>query len=279
MSMPFLSETVFSPSLTPVRLAATSNIAGSYYNGPNNNGVFATLTLSGTSLTVDNVQCVVGDRLLLVEQDLEFQNGVYIVFNIDLNNSKVVLQRASDQQNIEQIKSGQYVSVSAGAANAGAVYSLIEPKPLQLGVSPVLFKPSGPSGLFKVTVTLTPAQLMSMYNTPILLLPAPGPKLAYFNLVSLGAYDFVTTPYNANAGALVLQIGNAPHGAGLAIASMNFTGFTDQTVSTFAFGNQGGSQIVSDTENQPVYITNTTAALSGGDDPVTLNLLFISVVI
>ncbi len=279
MSMPFVSETVFSPSLTPVRLATTANVEGSYYNGPNNNGVFATLTISASSLTIDNVVCVVGDRILLLEQDLLFQNGVYVVFSIDPNNSKVVLQRASDQQNIEQIKSGQYVSIAAGDANAGGVFTLVEPKPLQLGVSPMLFKASGPNGIFKVTPTLTPDQLMSMYESPILLLPAPGPKESFFALFTLGAYDFVTTPYDANAGSIVAQIGNAPHGAGLTLASYTCTGFTDQVVSTFAFGDGGGSTVVSDSENQAVYLSNTVAPLTGGDDPVTLNMLFMRVIV
>lgn len=269
------SQTVFSPWLTPVRVVATLDVVGVYLNGPNNNGVGATLVVS-TPLTIDGVVCNLGDRVLLANQASSFQNGVYIVENIS---SSVTLQRAADQQSLEQIQVGQYMSVAAGSVNAGVIYSTVEPKPQQLGVSPILFRPSGPAGVFKVTATFTPTQLMSMYATPILILPPPGVKQSLFNLITIGAYDYVTTPYNANAGKLVLQFGNAPFGAGTHAAEIDFTGFTDQVVSTLGFGNQGGSSIVSVTENQPIYLTNTVAPLSGGDGLVTLNMLFTNLVV
>ncbi len=95
-----LSQTVFSPWLTPVRLVSTSNIAGTYYNGPNNNGVGATLTVAASSLTIDSVACAVGDRVLLQTQTTTYQQGIYIVESIG---STVVLQRSADQQSIELV--------------------------------------------------------------------------------------------------------------------------------------------------------------------------------
>ena len=77
-----VTETVFSPWLTPVRLASTSNVAGTYSNGPNNNGVGATLTIAASSLTIDSVVCVVGDRVLLHTQTNTYEHGVYVVKSI-----------------------------------------------------------------------------------------------------------------------------------------------------------------------------------------------------
>ncbi len=129
------SQTVFSPWLTPVRLVSTTNIVGTYSNGPTNNGLGATLT-TASPLVVDSVTCNLGDRVLLVGQTAGYQNGVYVVETVG---SSVVLQRAADQQNLEQIQVGQYLSVAAGTVNAGTFYTMVEPKPLQLGVSAVVW--------------------------------------------------------------------------------------------------------------------------------------------
>jgi len=137
------SEYVFSPWLTPVRLVQTSNLAGTYYNGPNNNGVGATFTVAASSLTVDSVVAAVGDRILFIDQTSGFQNGIYVVESIG---STVVLQRAFDQQNLEQIQTGQYVSVKGGSVNGGSIFTVIEPRPQQLGVSNIVYSSEPASG-------------------------------------------------------------------------------------------------------------------------------------
>src|SRR5690349_1175895 len=98
------------PGLTPVRVVSTSNVSGTYSNGPLNNGVGATLTIAASSLTVDSVVVEVGDRILLQAQTSANQNGIYVVNSIA---STVVLQRSADMQSIEQIRAGQFVSVAA----------------------------------------------------------------------------------------------------------------------------------------------------------------------
>ena len=138
-----LSQTVFSPWLTPVRLVSTANIAGTYYNGPNNNGVGATFTIAASSLTIDSVLCAVGDRVLLQTQTTTYQQGIYIVQSIG---STVVLARAEDQQDIEQLKAGEYVSVGAGALQAGNIFTLIEPLPQNIGVDPFIFSEAPVTG-------------------------------------------------------------------------------------------------------------------------------------
>lgn len=141
-----LSQTVFSPWLTPVRLVSTSNIAGTYSNGPNNNGVGATLTIAATSLTIDSVACAVGDRVLLQTQTNTWEQGIYIVKEID---ATVVLERSSDQQSTEQMKSGQYTVAGAGTVNAGSFFTLVEPLPNRIGVDSINFMatPSSTSGV------------------------------------------------------------------------------------------------------------------------------------
>jgi len=138
-----IAQFVFSPWLTPVRVVATTDVAGTYYNGQSNDGVGATLTIAASSLTVDSVVLVVGDRVLLQAQTNDNENGIYIV---KLIAATVVLQRAADQQSIEQLKVGQYVSVAAGAVNAGNFYTLIEPLPAILGIDDLFFNADPSAG-------------------------------------------------------------------------------------------------------------------------------------
>ena len=137
------SQTVFSPWLTPVRLASTSNIAGTYSNGPTNNGVGATLTIAASSLTIDSVAVEVGDRVLLQTQTNTYEQGIYVVRAIA---SSVILERSDDMQSIEQMKAGQYVAVGAGSTHAGNFYTLVEPLPQFIGVDAIVFNADPSAG-------------------------------------------------------------------------------------------------------------------------------------
>jgi hypothetical protein len=134
-----LGQTVFMNALTPVRVVAVTNVAGTYYNGPSNNGVGATLTVAASSLTIDSVVVAEGDRVLLQNQTTAYQNGIYVVKDIG---STVVLQRSDDQQSIEQMKPGQFTVVGAGTTYEGAIYALIEPIPQVIGVDTIFYTPS-----------------------------------------------------------------------------------------------------------------------------------------
>jgi hypothetical protein len=134
--------------LTSARLVDTSNLAGSYLNGSLNNGVGATLTASSVGvLTIDSVVANLNDRILLVAQTNANENGVYIVTQAGAAAAVWILTRAADQQSIEQMKAGQFLSINAGTANAGAMYVLVEPLPAELGIDDINFSPSSvPSG-------------------------------------------------------------------------------------------------------------------------------------
>jgi hypothetical protein len=155
------TQTVLSPWLTPVRLASTSNIAGTYYNGPNNNGVGATLTVAASSLTVDSVVVAVGDRLLLQTQTNTFEQGIYFVDSIG---STVVLQRAEDQQSVEQLKAGQYVSVGAGSLQAGNFYSLVEPLPNVIGTDAFVFNADPSAGAVSFSGPASTANALAVFS-------------------------------------------------------------------------------------------------------------------
>ncbi len=147
--------------LTAVRLASTSNVSGVYFNGITNTGVGATLTVSASSLTIDSVLCVVGDRVLLEAQTNANENGIYVVLSIG---STVVLQRAADFQNIEQIRAGQYVSVGAGSIQAGDIFTLVEPLPAHFGIDNMVWSAQAASGTVTFSGAPSTANALAVFS-------------------------------------------------------------------------------------------------------------------
>jgi hypothetical protein len=127
------------PCLTPVRVVASTNQSGTYVNGPLNNGVGATFTYATGALTIDSVVVLLNDNVLLVGQTAGEQNGIYVCTQQGATGVSAVLTRRHDFQCIEQLLLGQYVSVSAGTAEAGSLYALVEPKPARLGIDDMFF--------------------------------------------------------------------------------------------------------------------------------------------
>ncbi|HXK00696.1 MAG TPA: hypothetical protein VNF93_02280 [Buchnera sp. (in: enterobacteria)] len=134
----------FYPVLTPVRLTAEGNIPGIYYNGPLNTGLQATLTVSAGWPNVDNIPLLLNDYVLLANQTNENENGIYQVTTIG---APTVFTRRADFQSIEQIQTGQIVTVGAGSTLAGSSWVVCEPLPAALGIDDLVFNPvSVPSG-------------------------------------------------------------------------------------------------------------------------------------
>lgn len=153
--------------LTSARVVSTANISGSYINGPLNNGVGATLVAnSAAALTIDGVTLSQNDRVLLVGQTNANENGIYVVQASGSVSSLWVLIRSSDFQNIEQMKAGQFLSINAGTANAGAMYVLVEPLPAQLGIDDISFESTQAPGSGDVTFDdVTVEGILTVPNT------------------------------------------------------------------------------------------------------------------
>ncbi len=197
------SQTVFSPWLTPVRLASTSNIAGTYNNGPSNNGVGATLTVAASSLTIDSVLCAVGDRVLLQTQTNTYEQGIYVVRAIA---STVILERADDQQNIEQLKAGEYVAVGAGSVEAGNFYTLVEPLPQVIGADAFVYNPAPAAGEVTFSGPASTANALAVFSD------TAGNIKAASTTTTLGQALAVTGAITAS-GAITSTAGNITSGS------------------------------------------------------------------
>ena len=95
-----VGQFIKTPWLTPVRVVATSNQSGTYFNGFSNNGVGATFTYATGALTIDSVVVKLYDRVLLAGQTAKYQNGIYICTQQSATGVAAVLTRAADWQDI-----------------------------------------------------------------------------------------------------------------------------------------------------------------------------------
>lgn len=132
-----VTQYIYNQQLFSARVAASANQAGSYFNGPLNNGVGATLTFAAGLTAIDSVTLLQYDRVLLFGQTSANQNGIYLVLQ---TGTPTVLVRVEDFQDIEQLRGGQYLSVFAGTVLAGSVFVLCEPLPGAMGIDPITFK-------------------------------------------------------------------------------------------------------------------------------------------
>ncbi len=254
-----LGQTVLFNDLTPVRVVATGNISGTYSNGPSNNGVGASLTVAASSLTIDGVTLQLSDRVLLQAQSTAYQNGIYIVASIG---STVRLDRAFDQQSIEQLKGGQFVVVGAGTANAGALFSLVEPLPQKIGVDSFIYTASSP---IVSSTEITAAQFNGMYATPVALVPAPGAN----KLIVLDRMELIQT-YGSAAfaagGVVAAQYGATINGGGPAASNTEAAADFQVTASnTYLFNGAVGAKPFSTTVNQGLYLSNASGAFTTGN--------------
>lgn len=122
--------------ISSVRLLSATNVSGTYNNGPSNTGVGATLTIAASTLTIDSVACVNGDRVVLINQTATYENGIYQVSGVG---AAVVLTRTYDFQTFDQMKPGYFVPVSAGTVYGGAMFGIVEPQVQVVGVDAIVF--------------------------------------------------------------------------------------------------------------------------------------------
>lgn len=238
-----LAQFVLSPWLTPVRLVSTSNVAGTYYNGPTNNGVGATLTVAASTLTVDSVLAAVGDRILLQTQTATLEQGIYVVLSIG---STVVLQRAEDMQSREQMKAGLYCSVGAGSVNAGNFYSLVEPLPNVIGVDAIVFNADPSAGGVSFSGPASTANALPVFSdTAGNIKAASGPVTLGQNLAVTGTGVFsgalsstagnITSGSSGDAGTFVSFPATAANGTFI-IQAVNAGGAFNTTIASGTMG-------------------------------------------
>lgn len=220
-----LSQYFYNAQLTPVRLAGTSNVSATYYNGATNNGVGATLTVAASSLTIDSVATVAGDRVLLVSQTNTYENGIYQVTSIG---STVVLTRSEDFHSLEQMQLGAFCQVYAGTVHAGRSFTFTT-KPAQLGVSALDFL----AGTVAVSGSTVLNEIPTAADTAGTIKSSAGVTNTIGGAVVVAGN--VTAGASGTAGVFTSYPATAARGALLVTAVAN-TGNTNVTISNAAHG-------------------------------------------
>lgn len=263
-----------SPWLTPVRLAATSNQSGTYYNGQVNNGVGATFTYATGALTIDSVTVNVGDRVLLSAQTAANENGLYVCNVAGATGVSCVLQRAADQQCIEQLHTGFYVTVGAGTINAGGAFVMIEPKPARLGIDDLSWESQPAVGSVTFSGGASTANALAVFSDTAGNIKAADAAVSLGqNLAVTGTGVFsgalsstagnITSGSSGDAGTFISFPATAANGT-LILAAANAGGAFNTTISNAA--SVGQSQVISIPDVGAAtgqFLVKTAALVSG----------------
>jgi len=110
-----------------VRVASTANVATPLTTAPN---------------TLDGISLIQGDRVLLKNQTLGQDNGIYVVTTLGTG-ANGVWTRALDADSSAEFNTGAFIPVEEGTVNASSFWLLTTVAPIVLGTTPIVFKNFG----------------------------------------------------------------------------------------------------------------------------------------
>lgn len=208
-----------------------------YSNG--SSGVGATLTGVGLgALTIDGSTPSVSDRVLVKNQALTFQNGIYTVTVVGSVGAAYVLTRATDYNVAADINLGDTTFITAGSTLANTSWAQNGTENPVVGTDPITFAQTAGQGSYtagngisitgtsiaidtSVTVDKTTAQTLTnktltspVMTAPVLGTPASGTltnatglplttgvtgDLPFSNIAQIGANTVVTNPTTGTA--------------------------------------------------------------------------------
>lgn len=189
------------------RVASTANIAGTYANGTA--GVGATKAVGGTSLVVDGVTLVNGDRVLLKDQTSAFENGMYTVSGVG---TAVVLTRAIDADTSTKIADCR-VLIDAGTLGGDTEWGCVATAPT-MGTTALPFKRTSP--IYGHGNPRFPWDPGAPTTTVVMANMARFAALSTFTLPIGSATQYVLGGFVVAAGRTVTNINTFPTQAGAA---------------------------------------------------------------
>jgi fimbrial isopeptide formation D2 family protein/uncharacterized repeat protein (TIGR01451 family) len=132
-----------------VRVATTAPLTGATYATSPNNGQF-----TNAPRIIDGVTLNVGDRVLVKDQSVASQNGIYVVTSVFPGVNQATLTRADDFDDDAELTGGYRVAVLGGlSSNANRAFST--PGPITLNTTPITWTDAGVSDYYAVYNPLT----------------------------------------------------------------------------------------------------------------------------
>jgi len=191
-------------------MAATTVALTATYNN-NTNGIGATLTNSGTqtALVIDNVSLNSGDRVLVKNQGITYQNGIYTVTTVGDGSTNWVLTRASDydQSTPGEVAAGDTTFVVASASQYSVTptqnntsWTMNNPGTITIGSSAITFVQTNASSTYTAGTGIN-------ITTGTISVDSTIPTLSASNTFTVGPQT-VNTGATTNRGLVV----NAPTG-------------------------------------------------------------------
>lgn len=135
--------------------ASTANLTATYLNGVA--GVGATLTNTGTlaAFSIDGVTPAINSRILVKNQTLPAENGIYQLSTVGSGAVAWILTRTTDYDTAAEIKPGTLVSITSGTVNAGASWYETSTV-ITVGTDPINFSAFfSPAGYLQVANNLS----------------------------------------------------------------------------------------------------------------------------
>ena len=155
-------------SVKPSVIAATTAPlpANTYNNGQN--GVGATLTATATGvLTVDGHTVAAGDRILVMDEATQANNGIYTCTTAGAVGVAYVLTRATDNDTQQQF-AGAFTFVESGTVNTGAGFIVTGAgPPFNVGTTAVIWSQFSGAGEITAGTGLTKTGNTLALSTPV----------------------------------------------------------------------------------------------------------------
>lgn len=140
-NVPYGSGGGSSGSTITVQAASIGNLAGyTYYNGPDDNGIGATLTAASTGVFVQDGETLDVGQLFLYKDDTTYSgvaNGVYVVSVSEIGED-AVLTRSSAYDSPAQINASGLVVVQYGTVNATSAWNQTSTI-IAIGTTPLVY--------------------------------------------------------------------------------------------------------------------------------------------
>ena len=94
----------------------------------------ANINLASAPVNIDGIAAVAGDRILVKEQTVLAENGIYIY-----NGAAAAMTRSADADESSEVTAMMTVGVSEGTVDADRVFTVTSNDPLTIGVSDMVF--------------------------------------------------------------------------------------------------------------------------------------------
>jgi hypothetical protein len=228
-----------------VMAASTANLTATYSNGTS--GVGATLTNSGTqaAFVIDGYTASLNDRILIMSQSTQTQNGIYTVTTIGSGSSNWVLTRSTDTNTTANLNNAATL-VTNGTVKEGTGWTQITPNPV-INTSPIVFAQFFGNGTYTAGTGLS----------------LTGNTFANTGVLSFSSGTTGLTPNSATTGAITL--------AGILAVANGGTGIsTTPSSGSLLIGTTGGAYSSATlTAGTGIGITNASGSITINNSGVT----------